>query len=172
MSRTVRLAARPGSSGRAALASRDGTLAVEPSAADEDSIVMDQWRPTPSHRGHAGHPAGPLDRAAIDACAGVATCTTTPLAHAIRRGGARPSRVSAKSRVAVTAQARLGSACPVRLPWAGAAASRMPYPLWGACCTAIFARSSTTKGGDPVSYHREPSIAGTWIVAFSEIRAV
>ena len=48
---------------------------------------MDPWRPTPSHGGHAGHPGGPLDRAAIDARADVATYTTPPLARDLRLAG-------------------------------------------------------------------------------------
>jgi putative CocE/NonD family hydrolase len=75
------------SSGRAMLAPRDGALADEPSSGDEDCIVMDPWRPTPSHGGHAGHPGGPLDRAAIDARADVATYTTPLLARDLRLAG-------------------------------------------------------------------------------------
>lgn len=75
------------SSGRAGLTPCDGALADEPSAAAEDCIVMDPWRPTPSHGGHAGHPGGPLDRAAIDARADVATYTTPLLARDLRLAG-------------------------------------------------------------------------------------
>jgi putative CocE/NonD family hydrolase len=75
------------STGRAGITPQDGALADAPGGAGEDCIVMDPWRPTPSHGGHAGHPGGPLDRAAIDARADVATYTTPPLARDLRLAG-------------------------------------------------------------------------------------
>jgi putative CocE/NonD family hydrolase len=48
-------------------------------AADEDYVVFDPWRPTPSVGGHAGHPAGPVDRTATDARSDVLSFTSPPL---------------------------------------------------------------------------------------------
>jgi putative CocE/NonD family hydrolase len=75
------------SSGRAGMTSQDGKLADAPADAGEDRIVMDPWRPTPSHGGHAGHPGGPLERAAIDARADVATYTTLPVERDLHLAG-------------------------------------------------------------------------------------
>jgi putative CocE/NonD family hydrolase len=75
------------STGRAGLITQDGKLTAAPIGADEDRIVMDPWRPTPSQGGHAGHPGGPLERAAIDARADVATYTTLPVDHDLHLAG-------------------------------------------------------------------------------------
>ena len=75
------------SQGRAGMDPADGTLSPAQSGAGEDVIVFDPWRPTPSMGGHAGHPAGPLDRAAVDARSDVLTFTTPALEADLRLAG-------------------------------------------------------------------------------------
>jgi putative CocE/NonD family hydrolase len=74
------------SSGRAGMSEADGVLGSDPGDAT-DVIVFDPWRPTPSTGGHAGHPAGPIDRQVTDARSDVLTYTTGPLAEALRLAG-------------------------------------------------------------------------------------
>lgn len=52
-----------------------------------DVFVFDPWRPTPSVGGHAGHPAGPLDRRGADARSDVLTYTSDPLPRDLRLAG-------------------------------------------------------------------------------------
>ena len=78
---------RIASGGRAGMDPADGTLAPDAAGDGEDVIVFDPWRPTPSVGGHAGHPAGPLDRAAADARSDVLTYTTPPRATALHLAG-------------------------------------------------------------------------------------
>jgi putative CocE/NonD family hydrolase len=76
------------STGRASIVESDGALVDSP-AADvvEDVIVHDPWRPVPTVGGHLAVPAGPYDRAAVDARADVLTFATTPLAHDVALAG-------------------------------------------------------------------------------------
>lgn len=68
------------SAGRAALDERAGVLAPEASAEPTiDLVVHDPWRPSPTFGGPFGAPAGPLDRAAVEARPDVLTFTTAPL---------------------------------------------------------------------------------------------
>lgn len=76
------------SQGRAGMDAADGTLQKTPTATfGQDVIVFDPWRPTPSVGGHAGHPAGPLDRATADARSDVLTYTTPKLEADLRLAG-------------------------------------------------------------------------------------
>lgn len=52
-----------------------------------DYLVHDPWRPVPSVGGAFGTPAGPVDRATIDARGDVLTFTTHPLAEAMTIAG-------------------------------------------------------------------------------------
>lgn len=68
------------SGGRSALVESDGVLVNSPApAAIEDVIVHDPWRPVPTAGGHLAVPAGPSDRAAVDARSDVLTYTTAVL---------------------------------------------------------------------------------------------
>jgi putative CocE/NonD family hydrolase len=69
------------STGRAGLDPAEGALAPEAGGANEDVIVFDPWRPTPTQGGHKAYPLGPADRRAIDARSDVLTFTT-PLLEA------------------------------------------------------------------------------------------
>ncbi len=75
------------SQGRAGMDPADGTLRQDAASIGEDVIVFDPWRPTPSMGGHAGHPAGPLDRAAVDSRSDVLTYTTPELEADLRLAG-------------------------------------------------------------------------------------
>ena len=68
-----------GSAGRAGMDAEDGVLARGETPPGLDIIVYDPWRPTPAAGGHAGHPAGPVDRTMVDARSDVLTFTTPPL---------------------------------------------------------------------------------------------
>jgi uncharacterized protein len=48
-----------------------------------DVIVHDPWRPVPAVGGHAGFPAGPIDRSAVDDRSDVLTYSTEPLTEPI-----------------------------------------------------------------------------------------
>jgi putative CocE/NonD family hydrolase len=63
--------------GRAGTTEADGGFGDGPPC--DDFFLFDPWRPTPSVGGHAGHPAGPVDRTAADARSDVLTFTTPPL---------------------------------------------------------------------------------------------
>lgn len=73
----------PGSSGLAAAHLGDGRLGDLPSTGC-DRLVHDPTRPVPLIGGAAGLPAGPVDRAAIDDRADVATYDTAPFARDVR----------------------------------------------------------------------------------------
>jgi putative CocE/NonD family hydrolase len=76
------------SSGLAGMVESSGTLGDEPDAdIVEDVIVHDPWRPVPTVGGHLGVPAGPADRAAVDARSDVLTYTTRPLSRDLRLAG-------------------------------------------------------------------------------------
>ncbi len=76
------------STGRAGITEADGVLRPGDAAArGTDVIVYDPWRPTPSLGGHAGQPAGPLDRTAVDARSDVLTYTTPPLERDLHLAG-------------------------------------------------------------------------------------
>lgn len=76
------------STGRAGMTEADGALLPsEAPAGSMDVIVYDPWRPTPSLGGHAGQPAGPIDRTAVDARSDVLTYTTSPLAAGLHLAG-------------------------------------------------------------------------------------
>ena len=74
--------------GRASLDEEDGSLsATPPGEAGCDRIVHDPWRPVPAVGGPYGTPAGPVDRAAVDARPDVLTFTTSPLESELRIAG-------------------------------------------------------------------------------------
>jgi putative CocE/NonD family hydrolase len=76
------------SSGLAGMVESSGTLGDAPDAdIVEDVIVHDPWRPVPTVGGHLGVPAGPADRAAVDARSDVLTYTTRPLSRDLRLAG-------------------------------------------------------------------------------------
>jgi putative CocE/NonD family hydrolase len=78
------------SSGLAAMGQDDGRLISpnpHPLPPGVDLLVHDPWRPVPSLGGHAGIPAGPFDRSAIDCRSDVLTYTTAPCADAIQVAG-------------------------------------------------------------------------------------
>lgn len=84
------------STGRASMTEADGNFAPSTAA---DSFVFDPWRPTPSIGGHAGHPAGPIDRTHADARSDVLTFTTEPLTEPLHLAG------PVAARLAITADA-------------------------------------------------------------------
>lgn len=87
-----------GSGGRAGMTETDGILHREADdGAGLDIIVYDPWRPTPSVGGHAGHPAGPLDRTHTDARSDVLTFTTPPLGRDLHLAGAVHATLRATS---------------------------------------------------------------------------
>ncbi len=72
---------------------RGSRLAPQPPILGEqvsDVIVHDPWRPVPSVGGHAGSPAGPIDRSAVDDRSDVLTYTTDVLTNPVSIQG-RPS---------------------------------------------------------------------------------
>ncbi len=90
------------STGRAAMTEMDGQLASaarDTAPPGADVFVYDPWRPTPSIGGHAGHPAGPLDRTHADARSDVLTFTTEPLETELSLAG------EVAARLAITADA-------------------------------------------------------------------
>ena len=129
------------SGGLAGMVESSGALGDAPETEmAEDVIVHDPWWPVPTVGGHLGVPAGPADRAAVDARSDVLTYTTRPLSRDLRLAGdvvlepsgARPTRrastssavlseVRADGRVLplVEGHARVDeatSAAPLRLP--------------------------------------------------------
>ena len=76
------------SGGRAGMVESSGALVDAPGADPvEDVIVHDPWRPVPTVGGHLAVPAGPADRAAVDARADVLTFTTPALVRDLRLAG-------------------------------------------------------------------------------------
>jgi hypothetical protein len=78
------------SSGLAGIRQEDGKLISQSSDHAPDGVdvlVHDPWRPVPSLGGHAGMPAGPFDRSAVDCRSDVLTYTTSPLSEAIGVAG-------------------------------------------------------------------------------------
>jgi uncharacterized protein len=76
------------STGLAGLIESSGHLDEAPGAGPaQDVIVHDPWRPVPTLGGHLGLPAGPCDRAALDARPDVLTYTTRPLSRDLRLAG-------------------------------------------------------------------------------------
>lgn len=78
------------SSGLAGMVQADGGLLNPASPAMPDGVdvlVHDPWRPVPSLGGHAGIPAGPFDRSAIDCRSDVLTYTTSGLTAALEVAG-------------------------------------------------------------------------------------
>ena len=76
------------STGLAGLTESSGRLDEAPGASPaEDVIVHDPWRPVPTLGGHLGLPAGPGDRAVVDARPDVLTYTTRPLSRDLRLCG-------------------------------------------------------------------------------------
>jgi putative CocE/NonD family hydrolase len=74
--------------GRAALDEEEGTLdGIAPTDAGCDFIVHDPWRPVPAVGGAYGTPAGPTDRATVDARPDVLTFTTPALDAELRLAG-------------------------------------------------------------------------------------
>lgn len=79
------------STGLAAMREDDGGFGE---GTGEDRFVFDPWRPTPSVGGHAGHPAGPVDRTQADARSDVLTFTTPPLPANLRLAGPVAARLA------------------------------------------------------------------------------
>lgn len=76
------------SSGLAAIRLDDGSLVKrQPTAARQDILVHDPWRPVPSLGGHSGVPSGAFERSAIDGRTDVLTYTTAPLPASISVAG-------------------------------------------------------------------------------------
>ncbi len=80
------------STGLAGMREDDGRFGE--AAGGSDVFVYDPWRPTPSIGGHAGHPAGPLDRTQADARSDVLTYTTDPLETDLHLAGDVTARLA------------------------------------------------------------------------------
>lgn len=77
-----------GGSGCVSVVPDEGVLlAGEPGADGVDRLVHDPWRPVPSIGGPFGTPAGPVDRASVDARTDVLTFTTAPLQQELSIAG-------------------------------------------------------------------------------------
>ncbi len=76
------------SDGRAALMPCAGRLTDVAGPPGANVVVLDPWRPPPSHGGHAAPPVGRVDRAAIDDRPDVCAYTTEPLSGPLRLAGA------------------------------------------------------------------------------------
>jgi putative CocE/NonD family hydrolase len=134
-----------GSGGRAAIDLRDGTLIAGRGGEGSDYLVHDPWRPVPTRGGCLGVPAGPLDRAAIDARPEVLTFTKPAATAEYTLAGRVAATVAFQTDAAsidlhcvlsrITPEGRVLPLCEGYATVADAAAGAVRIPMRATCAT-------------------------------------